>query len=432
MCDYEIKKRVFDWDIKQYIKLVSLKNTIQLFGSSNIENIQYYKDYDAFERIVYTDLNKRSAIKTFKFALYGVISRIILKKDVIFSELKCGYDKTFDSLLNNAKKKDKSSCIELIKKHITNKHFGIKFGLKLKIILNRKNWNEILIKLVTKYFYTLRWSTKDILNLKKELADGTYLKLVDAIAQKTLIKMDIIIPVRHIYRELSVIYDVSYYTKKKRKIQLTASMDNNYYVDGISNDIMYYYDNNIGKSCKRMYFLCKHLIEKNPKNMEVCKMIKILDLVLNEDCGKLDKILDEVEVLLNCIQLIQYLDKKKAIHIQKIIMQIYAFHPRIIDTFEITDKQSYKLKNKLSNAIMKIVKALFKENLKINTDGEIIYHDDEQSFIKLLMENLQKLIDLLKPIIDGLYVTHLRKHRLNKIDFQKFTQKVKSNYNNNQ
>ena len=425
MCDYVIKQRTFEWDIKQYIKVVSLKNNIKLFGSGNISNIVHYKDYDAFETIVYPDMEKAVTVKTFRFGLYGVISRLILQKDVIFSELKCGYDKTFETISKLSEEKKTKECKAAVIFHWKNGHIDLNQYKYMKFILNEKPISfEKFSKFINRYLYTLRWTTNDILDLKKRLGDGSFFTLDKAISQKTLIKMDLIIPVRHVYKELSVIYDVSYITKKGRKIQLTAPMDNDYYVVGIIKDIMYYFDQrNIGKSCKRMYFLCKYLIEIDVNNTKACNMIKSIDRILNSGCGKLDQILDEVEVLLQSVKIIEHLDKKKAIHFPKIIMQIYAIHPRVTDSFDVSDVKTYNLKNKLSESIMAIIKKLFKENLIINNDGDIIYRENELKFIKVLKTSLKELVELLKPNVNSLYLEQLGEMKLNRKAFVKFTKK---------
>jgi hypothetical protein len=133
----------------------------------------------------------------------------------------------------------------------------------------------------------LRWTKADI---KKGVLKG--INLEDAILQKSIVKLDLIIRVGNTYEEVSINYFIKIGTQsnfnKQTKEEIQLSLEE---------DINEYYKSNVLKSIKRLYSALRLDMTKNKIKF------KKMETFFNSSVGLENKIKNEINTLLQVIDL---------------------------------------------------------------------------------------------------------------------------------
>jgi hypothetical protein len=209
--------------------IISLTSKYKIIGSSNLKNIRYNSDYD--------------------LADFYENSKPNIKKIV----------KYFQSIYKNLDSKNSYSYIT-----------DFKCGLNSN--------NE-----------PLKWTKKEVMKNKKLLLDGNYIKLDEALQQKSTIKIDVVSFINNTFIEISE----NYYIKLNGKSNIDDTLLNeNSIIESIQNsEKEEVNDNNYNKALKRN-FSWRYAIDKKDKIL-----IVLLDF-FNSSAGILNKARSDLDVLL--------------------------------------------------------------------------------------------------------------------------------------
>lgn len=259
-------------NVQEIFELISYDNIIpNVKGSANNKNTgSNAGDYDLFSKINL----KSKTINEVKNEIWEnfkkTINDIMSNDDTYFIDFKCGLDDELYQDLDNVKQIHKfyKSKSEFIEPDV------------LEDLLRINDFEELFE--FCRKLYTLRWQPKEILDGKLILYPNRDKLFVDALKDKTIIKIDVISYVNDIFTEFSNIFEFS-----TNKYTLSSSE----YISNVIEDLFYYIDHGMTfKALKRFYSLSK--IAKNED------IIKQLIELFNSDLGTLYKVLSNLNTLL--------------------------------------------------------------------------------------------------------------------------------------
>lgn len=349
-------------DVKEVFHLISYDNIIPAVkGSANNKYTgSTANDFDLFTKINLKSKNIEDAKNEIWNNFKEIISDIMKDEDVYFVDFKCGLDDELYQDLDNVKKihqfyKSKSEYLE---------------PDVLDEILSINDFEELYE--YCRNLYTLRWEPEEIIAGVKKLYPDREKLFVDAIKDKTIIKIDVIAYIDNIFTEFSNIFEFV----RGENIDIKK----NEFIHNIISDFMYYVENgNLFKALKRFYSLSK--ISKDEK------MIKHLIELFNSDLGLLYKIIGNIKTLLLLLEEGYYPREKMLDELQILkyeISNIYEFPIKhsiydIIDKVENYDdiEKFYVAIDDIKNYLEKILenqtqKWLNKKQLKIQVGDFIV------------------------------------------------------------
>lgn len=432
-CPIVLERREFPWHVLRRLVLVSMsRDTPHLVGSS-IYKAFYYKDYDIMETVSLSGTSLKQAVESLESQVLSVIKRLVISKDIHFTELKCGHSPIFEQLYKISLTKNYNKTeneLDKVAKFI--KEDDMKECVKL--LRNKKyyDFNE----LIRSKYYVLRWTITECLNQKKKLIDGSFITLKTALSHPNMLKLDAIINTQYTFREVSVIY-TCYYTSNGKKKYVTEEIDNMYFPCGSTEQVKFYLNHNVLKSLKRLFMLCKFILE-NPSNKykefkdEACTLLTILISVMQSDAAKLDQIEDEFSVMLKLLQSIMggYLSesiKRRMSIYEEMIIQILGFASRFTASFEnSTNEKQQEIKYRIYNLIKTINDQVIENTINISQNGTFEFKKSELEFQNQLLMSLEKLIKYTNPLIRKLTLKQLKTHNISKTNIKDFIQRIYS------
>lgn len=137
-------------------------------------------------------------------------------------------------------------------------------------------------------FHIVRWTPDEVLEGHKKLRDGRDYKLEEAFVAPAIVKVDVIALVNNVYRDFSVIYELSDKGKRHNAFDMEPE-------SSIKEDIRYYTQaKNPYKALKRKFALAK-LHNDLPA-------MKRYDKIINSDLGKLYLVYSEIKTLADLLE----------------------------------------------------------------------------------------------------------------------------------
>lgn len=286
--------------VKEGIKLISFNyNEAVPFGTYTYNVSPYPSDIDILE-LVFTTKNKIITIKDVNNKLKRII-RNILKKGWYIPEIKAGLDNRYminigvynRNVLNGYNPK---YIKEELQKLYSNKLINNNEYKELNNIvvnnINRENWEKLYNSL--RNLWLLRWTPQEVLKGFKLLHDGTKKLFIDALNDKTMVKIDVWALLNNKYIELTNFFIIGY-TDNKGKTQL-INFDSNKLTNmtvELKEDIedRYYSINNYNpmKLIKRMWTL-----SRMKKDEEI--LYKLTPL-LSSGFAKFAKVLSDIKMI---------------------------------------------------------------------------------------------------------------------------------------
>jgi len=323
-------KDSFAEPIKQAFNLISynVENPI-LSGSSSLSSIQYNNDYDLYEKVYKSnDLNK--ALKEVHQRFKNIINDIKRSDNIYFLDFKLGLDNDLMPTTSNIK--------AFYKEKYDN---GLISKQQLDTILNATE-NELDEE--SRLIYTLRWSPKEIQQGYKELSGGRREYFVDALKDKSIIKIDVVYYIYDQFIEFSNIFEIHYGNK--------TYMPSINVIESLKDDMRQLLrEGNYFKYLKRLFVLAR--INNDTK------LIENLLEIFNSNLGLVYKIASQLKTMTDMIDKGYKLIDKYHNSLQYLKQQlgyVYEFNlPK--DIFEKFDKMSKT----------KSAKSLYKQ-LEIMTD----------------------------------------------------------------
>lgn len=215
--------------LKEVFNIISLTRKYKVIGSSNLKNVRYNSDFDLADFYENSKPSINKIVKYFQFIYKTLNSR---KHNSYITDFKCGLNSDGEAL---------------------------------------------------------KWTKEEVLKNKKELLDGSFITLNEAIQQKSIIKIDVVLYADGTFIEISE----NYYIKVEGKSNFDESEFNkDKIIESIQQSEMEEVKNkNYNKALKRN-FSWRYAKNKNDKKL------KVLLEFFNSSVGILNKARADLDVLI--------------------------------------------------------------------------------------------------------------------------------------
>lgn len=273
----------FSTDLKNIMELITLKKNVMPVGSFSYKVHKYPSDIDMFEKIEYCchlQEIKRRLVEKFK----EIVKKASEYDEVFLSDFKAGYDKRF-FIYRNYRKDDILGIIESSKLLYKNEKDDMKKLLKSK---NYKEYSEYV-----RLLYTIRWSTKEILNGEKKLRGGEIKKLSDALSDKSVVKMDFIGKVDGDFKEITNYFYISWRDTNGTARHLTKPLASR--IKSLDSDIKKYKNKDSLKYAKRVWL--KYMMLNNKG------IVNKLNPLFSSDAALMYQVSSEARALITLLKL---------------------------------------------------------------------------------------------------------------------------------
>lgn len=293
-----LKKDEINITLKKALKLISFnyKNTA-ILGSYAIKSQLYTSDVDCFEVV---KMKATKIASTFQ----RNIRKMLNNDDIYIGDIKLGEFEPFriideNAYFHNSKLYRYDYKTSRLKLDTLFKNGYITIGEynKAKSILKEKPNMEELNNIKKELrFHILRWRPQDIINGYLKLRNGKKYKLVEAIKDPSLFKLDIILYDGYKFIDISIIYDIRDKDNIKKKLKSYNTLQT------LRNDISTFFtQKKYFKVLKRYYSLFKYNYnyvktskKQNKKNL---MYVVILTKILNSQLGQLYQVKSMIDVL---------------------------------------------------------------------------------------------------------------------------------------
>ena len=361
--------------IKEDLSIGDDISSTDILGSYSFKLLNYYADIDMFQTV--RKMNKKSIKKAFQ----NIIKKILGNNKYFFSDCKLGIDETMriideTSYVKNGKiyGYDYDKSLQKLES-IYSKKWIDKDDYDMAKKLLKKKPTAAELNMINKKlrFHILRWNPKHILQGYLLLPNGKKYDFMKAITENSLFKLDTIILINDVFREVTIIYDI----RDKKGYRINSHNLN--FIDTLKDDInTQMVSGEYFKALKRKFSLNVYEYDFQKKRSEERKN-KIIYLfnVINGDLGKL-KLANEILLVIN--DLISNHEKLNVKKISGTINFIIDMLSRIVDIDgvpkigknsiikELTDilSMGYKpnITNKLSDLYDKLQNILNNESKK--------------------------------------------------------------------
>jgi len=268
----------------ELLDTMSLSGKPEVLGSAADRTILYSADLDAHDTVAMSsDLPKR---------FQKMVATLAEKKDTRITDIKAGIVPEWNILEEGHLTKgvvmgyNATSARERLE------------GLTKRGIVSKEEYKEALPMLVDDpspiqflnakkalRYGVVRWTPKAVRMGFVKLRDGTTLSLEDAMNQKTIVKVDVIMWIENRFVECEMLYNI----KKNGKFVVAESPKD--IKQGIKESLLIYASQgNWMKVAKRMYSLSR--LEKNTKAQEALRQ-----KVFNTDLGRLYSVMSDARSL---------------------------------------------------------------------------------------------------------------------------------------
>jgi hypothetical protein len=245
-----------------------------ILGSASLRSQTYAGDYDGYDKV---NGKLPNLIGGFK----NIIKNLKKLPDAYITDIKAGEVGDWKVVPDSAKEWNLRKAQEKVE------------GLLREGIISEKEAKDadlssyLMAKKDVK-FHVVRWTPEEVIKGSKKLRDGRTYTLEEAFTSPAIVKVDVIAIVKNIYRDFSVIYELSDGDKRLNDFQQEPA-------SSIQEDIRYYtLTNNPYKALKRKFALAK-LHNDVPAMKRHSKII-------NSELGKLYLIYSEIKTLADLLE----------------------------------------------------------------------------------------------------------------------------------
>lgn len=304
-CDINIiNTRTYDdltSEQKNAIATITSQTNIFPVGTYQYKIFKFPNDIDLYEEIV-----KRSLLSEAKLEVAQDIQNIILKINsnprILFSDFKAGYDNRFKIYTGyDTEETIEDYNYELICRDLQNLYCAnlltkCQYCHLYSYVKENPTYDDIIaLRQELRNFWVLRWSTDEILRGYKLLPGNYKLFLDHAIAQNTMVKMDILVPITDIndprYIEVTNFFNIVHQNNLGQYEILTEKLKE--YVPSLIEDFYHYYPINIYKAIKRLWMVLK-------VNNDICGL-NMLSTIFDSDIALYSQIAGDIEVVIDLL-----------------------------------------------------------------------------------------------------------------------------------
>jgi hypothetical protein len=272
MSEYIKKKQPDEYDdnVEEIFNLIAYhRGKPEVMGSANLKSQMYSADFDLFEK-VYENKNINQAKKDIYLNFRDILNHIAKLKNVFFIDFKAGID---EDLYLDKSEFNNPSKVKLFYEN------AYKSGLITKeqydkIVESSKDQDELYEN--ARKLWTIRWNNKELDKGYKVLSKGRKKTFIDAVDDKTIIKIDVVSLINGKFVEFSNIYEI-YNKGKVVNLALTNI------IESVKEDIRIYHKKKMWlKMLKRIFVIAR--LRKDTK------LIETLTQLFNSNVGLLYKI----------------------------------------------------------------------------------------------------------------------------------------------
>ena len=273
----------------------------KIVGSFKYVVHEYPADIDMFE--TYKGCCSLNSVKkdiTLKFI--DMAKRIKASHHIYLGDFKAGYDNRY--YINIGRIQDPKIINynpEKIKEDI--------MRLKENNLLTEKEYDDLIVKVVTnpklkefydleseiKKKYVIRWTLDEMIQGKKTLPLGLKVTLEDALAHKSIVKIDIWIYLNKRYMEVTNMFVLTYDDTKNHLHTLTKKQDA--YEISLMDDLYKYSNRSINKYMKLAKRLWVYAVLKNN-----AKIMTALYPLFSSSASKMYQITADIETIVNILE----------------------------------------------------------------------------------------------------------------------------------
>jgi hypothetical protein len=328
--------------------------TVKLLGSMSMRSQQYAGDYDAYE-IVYRKGAVSSVLNELAADFKNIIKRLRSTPNIYIGDIKAGCREEWrvfgrdvglldGKIVGYNPVKSRGVLMKLYNNKVITED---ERKSAEEMILDRPTPEEMLRARRKIKFHTIRWTPTEVLDGEKELRDGSFMTLQEAFNTPTITKMDIVGYVQNNkYTDFSMIYEFHCGDKV-----LNPSFED--ITKSLREDIVLYKtDNNPFKVLKRVFALAKFAGDT--------PTLQALTPILNSDLGRIYAILSDVGTL------IQLLDDKEKIPIEKYRIEVDQFKARMANIWTLPDfmREEHTLLGHIGSALKTTSRAQMLQHLE--------------------------------------------------------------------
>jgi hypothetical protein len=381
-------------ELTEALEAITLKTDTLPVGSFKFKAQKYPGDIDIFEAVAVT-MPKEKAKAYYAARLASVAERVAADPDIFLGDFKAGIDTKVKLDVGKATEHREFAGYDQAKVQqslqnmkeqnlITQEEFDNLTGLAKKD-LSFDDWANL--KESARQISTLRWNLEELMKQEKVLRDGSILKLGDAL-EGTVVKIDVHAPVTRTsgYTEVTNFYNLQYKDQGETH-SLTEEMPN--YAKSIEKDVITFFDKNtrkLLKGAKRLWVLSTILDD----NELTAKLIPIT----RSPAAGLNQIIAESEV----VRAISQPEKKiECVPVgARLMKQMESFEKRI--AHHGSEIPVTLLSNK-DNGLIRQIFDSYQQDCPLDAPylGQNVVSDKTKTLIN---ENLNKLEELIKPVVE--------------------------------
>ena len=250
------------------------RSELLVLGSAALRSQRYAGDYDAHDKVV-------GKLPRIIEEFQSMIERLTTMPDVHIMDIKAGEIEEWRAVPSDERAFRRDATERKIEQLL---EAGI---IEKKDVADYDLSNYLMASHSVKP-HTVRWTPDEVLAGEKTLKDGRTYTLKEAFRAPAIVKVDVIAPVRGVYRDFSVIYDL--YDGTRRLNGYTEDV-----AKSIKQDISYYTQiGNPYKALKRKFALAK-LQNDEPA-------LKRYSKIINSKLGKMYLIYSELKTLADLLE----------------------------------------------------------------------------------------------------------------------------------
>ena len=330
------------------------RDKIYPFGSATYRNLLFPGDLDLRE-IFRMKGSKEHVVKEFTKELQKLVKKINKEKLVYYSEVKCGFDEDYiipslgdvenGYIQNYNFNQVRNRLKELFQKKLLKQSEFMKMVKLATPNISRNDHDKLFNLLREKWL--LRWSADEIIKGVKHVPVDSYVKLEDALMDKTMVKIDTIMFMPQLYRfiEVTDFFILMQDSETGEQVMINLpddALEEHRVIIQLKREIEKLYNSeafrNPVKMLKRMYSLNNIF---NDGTGQVADDLEAIDIILNSSIGLTSQILSDIDSL---ILLLERVKKPPLVTMNKEINNFKSRISSIVDfelphnIFDLVDK----------------------------------------------------------------------------------------------
>jgi hypothetical protein len=426
----------FNTQTKKILNMVTSGNDISPVGSLKYTVHRYPGDIDIYEEII-SCCTLQEASNDIVKKIQDIAVKIMAEPLIFLSDFKAGVDKRYEipelgkispnnTIVDYSPSKIKETCVQLKQnKLFTNKEFTA----VIKLIKKKPTISEWhTLQEYMRSFYILRWDLFDLINgyihvrsTVDKKNEEIKIKLVDAIQDKAICKLDLWAPINGKYIEITNFLVFIYMDEDGQQHIINTNIDN--YIESLIIDLKQYgkggYKYNALKYAKRLWSLANTLDDTN--------VLKSLFPLFSSGAAILYQISAEIEVLISILEEVE--DKPLSDKQLKDILTDPSIKKKSKDIIKrqvsITESPVPLIINQIDNFKSRIglVYEQFHDSEKLFTLVNTItqfYNSQPRTYLrkkekKIIIDILQEIDTVIQTYVNSYALSYLSKHKLDNV-----------------